>query len=152
MARSVPTLCCLVCAGEGEQGMIDWGAIVANETAIAAGKTGLAALATSLSMVPGTCHAPYAQPNRYTHQTGGSVGFRWVPVSFTARELTNRACKIAHCTKQRAFEHVAERRKPDGPPPLRCRTDHHPCGAGRLLEAVAWASQRPSKSADVPTC
>ena len=44
----------------GETGMVDWGAIVANVSAMAAGKTGIATLATGLAMVPGTCHAPYS--------------------------------------------------------------------------------------------
>ena len=45
--------------GEGEQGMIDWGAVAVNDTALADGETSTAALATALELVPGTCHAPY---------------------------------------------------------------------------------------------
>ena len=59
--------------GPGEQGMIDWGAIVVNQTAVALGKTGTDALATSLKMVPGTCHAPYSMPRVLGDPSGQTV-------------------------------------------------------------------------------
>ena len=59
--------------GEGEQGMIDWGAIVLNTSAVAAGKTGLDALATGQKMVPGTCHAPYSMARTLGDPSGQTV-------------------------------------------------------------------------------
>lgn len=59
--------------GEGEQGMIDWGAIVLNSSAVAAGKKGLSVLATASSMVAGTCHAPYSMARTLGDPSGQTV-------------------------------------------------------------------------------
>ena len=53
--------------------MIDWGAIVLNTSAVAAGKTGLDALATGQKMVPGTCHAPYSMARTLGDPSGQTV-------------------------------------------------------------------------------
>jgi hypothetical protein len=63
--------------GEGEQGMIDWGAVVANVSAIARGRTGVDALATGLKMVPGTCHAPYSMARTFGDPSGQTVATRY---------------------------------------------------------------------------
>jgi hypothetical protein len=57
----------------GETGMIDWSAVVANTSAIAEGKTGKAALATGLQMVPGTCHAAYSMARTFGDPAGQTV-------------------------------------------------------------------------------
>lgn len=72
-------VCLLLCPGtwqfkgEGEQGMIDWGAIVLNSSAVAAGKKGLNVLATAPSMVAGTCHAPYSMARTLGDPSGQTV-------------------------------------------------------------------------------
>ena len=58
---------------DGETGMINWAAVVANSSAIAAGKTGTEALATGLQMVPGTCHAAYSMARTLGDPSGQTV-------------------------------------------------------------------------------
>jgi hypothetical protein len=58
---------------DGETGMIDWAAVVANSSAIALGKTGKEALATGLQLVPGTCHAAYSMARTLGDPSGQTV-------------------------------------------------------------------------------
>ena len=60
-------------ARDGETGMIDWAAVVANSSAIASGKTGKEALSTGMQMVPGTCHAAYSMARTLGDPSGQTV-------------------------------------------------------------------------------
>ena len=88
--------------GEGEQGMIDWGAVVVNESAVAAGYKGLNALATAAAFVPGTCHAPYSMARTLGDPSGQSVATKgrkvmvswvgngtceWLPITLVLSQL-----------------------------------------------------------------
>jgi hypothetical protein len=54
-------------------GMIDWGAVVVNSSAVAAGEKGLDVLATGTHVVPGTCHAPYSMARTFGDPSGQTV-------------------------------------------------------------------------------
>eukprot|EP01043_Picozoa_sp_COSAG02_P060883 COSAG02_NODE_8054_length_2729_cov_2.890494_2_plen_90_part_00 len=87
--------------------MIDWGAVVVNASAVAAGQKGLNALATATAFVPGTCHAPYSMARTLGDPSGQSVATKgrkvmvswigngtceWLPMKFSPLSIGIRVC------------------------------------------------------------
>ena len=129
--------------GVCEQGMIDWGAVVVNETAVALGRTGTQALATAQQMVPGTCHAPYSMPRvlgdpsgQTVATTGRRIMIGWVGNGTFAAQSLPRELSLSPdgCLRQRWVPELRALRVPGA------------IGGGLQLELSATLTVAPGKA------